>query len=187
MNKKLTVFLIICLFIIVVGGAYVLYGQLGSDVAPQQLSTVPPDETQAETHPAPAFTVYDAQGNPVSLADYAGTPVVLNFWASWCGPCQSEMPDFQEKFLELGDRVQFLIVNVTDGSRETVDTASSFIAQKGYTFPVFYDTDLAASNAYQAYSIPTTYFIDAQGNIIARATGAIDAATLQKGIDMILP
>jgi peroxiredoxin len=77
------------------------------------------------------------------------------------------------------------MVNVTDGSRETVDTAASFIDQKGYTFPVFYDTQLMASNAYQAYSLPTTYFIDAQGNIIARATGAIDGDILQQGIDMI--
>ena len=185
MDKKLTVFLIVCLIVVVLGGAYVLYGQLGDTVTPQQLATTPTEEAATETTPAPDVTVYTQEGTAVKLSDYLGKPIVLNFWASWCGPCQMEMPDFQETFLELGDRIQFLMVNVTDGSRETVDTAASFIAQKGYTFPVFYDTDLMASNAYQAYSLPTTYFIDAQGNIIARATGAIDGATLQKGIDMI--
>jgi len=76
-------------------------------------------------------------------------------------------------------------VNMTDGSRETVDTAAAFIAEKGYTFPVFYDTAQDVAVTYGVYSLPTTFFIDAQGHAVAQATGAIDAATLQKGIDMI--
>lgn len=71
------------------------------------------------------------------------------------------------------------------GSRETVETASSFIEEQGYTFPVFYDKDLDAAYTYGAYSLPTTFFIDAEGYGIAQATGAIDGETLQIGIDMI--
>ena len=97
-----------------------------------------------------------------------------------------EMPDFNEKYLEIGEEVQFLIINMTDGSRETVETASAFIAEQGYSFPVFYDTDQDAASTYGVYSIPTTYFIDADGSVIAQATGAIDAETLQRGIDMII-
>ena len=96
-----------------------------------------------------------------------------------------EMPDFNEKYLEIGEEVQFLIINMTDGSRETVETASAFIAEQSYSFPVFYDTDQDAASTYGVYSIPTTYFIDAEGSAIAQATGAIDAETLQRGIDMI--
>jgi len=110
----------------------------------------------------------------------------LNFWASWCGPCKMEMPDFQEKFLTLGDQVQFLMVNMTTG-RETLESASGFITEQGYTFPVFYDTQSEAAMTYGAYSLPTTYFIDQGGFAIAQATGALDSETLQKGIDMILP
>ena len=95
------------------------------------------------------------------------------------------MPDFNEKYLELGDEVVFLMVNMTDGKRETVESAAEFIAEKGYSFPVFYDKDSAAAIAYGAYSIPTTYFIDADGYALARASGTIDADTLQTGIDMI--
>lgn len=196
MNNKKVLLILVLVFVLLMGGAYVLYTQMSQGMDHPQLATQPqqtqpaggsvPTETQAPPV-APDFTVYDREGNAVKLSDYAGKPIVLNFWASWCGPCQIEMPDFQEKFEALGEDVQFLMVNMTDGSRETVDIASAFIEEKGFTFPVLYDTDLDAANTYGAYSLPTTYFIDSQGSAIARATGAIDGDTLQRGIDMITP
>lgn len=196
MNNKKVLLILVLVFVLLMGGAYVLYTQMSQGMDHPQLATQPqqtqpagasvPTETQAPPV-APDFTVYDLEGNAVKLSDYAGKPIVLNFWASWCGPCQSEMPDFQEKFEALGEDVQFLMVNMTDGARETVDIASAFIEEKGFTFPVLYDTDLDAANTYGAYSLPTTYFIDSQGSAIARATGAIDGDTLQRGIDMITP
>ena len=134
---------------------------------------------------APDFTVYDLEGNQVHLSDFFGKPIILNFWASWCGPCKMEMPDFNTAYATYKEEISFLMINMTDGSRETIETASSFITEQGYSFPVFYDTDYSAAITYSATSLPTTYFIDANGNLIAHAKGAIDADTLQKGIDMI--
>lgn len=159
----------------------------GQDViAPREESTEA-QETVAERSPAPDFTVQDAEGNPVKLSDFVGKPVVLNFWASWCGPCKSEMPEFDQVQAELGDEVQFLMVNLTDGSRETVATASKYIENQGFSFKVLYDTAGEGANTYGVYSIPSTYFIDAEGNAAAQATGVIDRDTLLRGIEMIHP
>ena len=192
MNGKMKLLLLVLAFALVLGGAYVLYTQLGDTVTPNQLATQPgageqtdPSGAQAPDRiQAPDFTVYDADGRAVKLSDYFGKPIVLNFWASWCGPCQSEMPDFQEKYLEHGENVQFLMVNMT-GGRETLDSAKGFIAQSGYTFPVLYDTQMDAAETYSVYSLPTTYFIDEEGYLVAQATGAISADLLRRGIDMI--
>jgi len=189
MKQKRTVLLLILVLVLLLAGASFLYAKLSKDTAPEQMAVTeqPEETTQPDIPPAPDFTVYDMDGNEVHLYDFVGTPLVVNFWASWCGPCQMEMPDFQEKFLELDGQVQFLMINMTDGSRETVETASAFIAEKGYTFPVFYDIDSDAAMTYGAYSLPMTFFIDAQGYAVTYATGAISGDTLQTGIDMIVP
>ena len=190
-NKNIVVILSL-VFILLMAGAYVLYHNLSGTVEGNQLivatqpsSTTAPTDTTEPLLLAPDFVVYDENGNEVHLYDYIGKPIVLNFWASWCGPCKMEMPDFNERYLQLGDEIHFLMINMTDGARETISTASAFIAEQGYQFPVFYDTTGSAAMTYGAYSLPTTFFIDAQGHAIAQAVGAIDADTLQQGIDMI--
>ena len=154
--------------------------------APAPATTIVPAETQEATNAAPDFTVYDIDGNGVKLSDFRGKPVILNFWASWCGPCKAEMPDLEAAFQTYGSDIQFVTVNLTDGSNETVDSASSYIAQQGYTFPVYYDTDIDAAMKYGVSAVPVSYFIDAEGRFVAWAQGAMDADMLQQGMDMVL-
>ena len=202
MKKKLSWIVVAVLLVGLIGGASVLYEKYSGEVEREQLAveeSVQSESSEAtenkeaedssaeeqELAMAPDFTVYDAEGNAVKLSDYIGKPTIVNFWASWCGPCQMEMPDFDEKYQELGSEVNFLMVNMTDGSQETLETAKAFLAEAGYSFPVYFDTDMDAAMTYGVNSLPSTYFIDAEGHAIAVAQGMIDAATLQQGIDMI--
>ena len=114
-----------------------------------------------------------------------GKPVVINFWATWCPYCVQEMPDFEAAYNKYKDRVTFMMLNMTDGA-ETINKASSFIDSKGYTFPVYFDVNQEAAYAYSATSLPVTYFIDADGNLIAYGRGMLDTASIEQGIGMIL-
>ena len=189
MKKKMILLALILAFVLLLGGAYTLYENLSGEVGNPSMSVQEEAETgdtSQNAQRAPDFTVEDAEGNSVSLSDMVGKPVVVNFWASWCGPCKSEMPDFEEKYGEYGDQITFMMVNMTDGGRETLDKAKNFVAESGYTFPVYYDTGMSAAIAYGVNTIPATYFIDAEGNAVAYGLGALNGETIQQGIDMLL-
>lgn len=212
MKNNRSVFIFILIIVFVIGGAGFLYNHLTKDLqmnpfvinensSKNELSqagnsdeeSLEPnslaDDTatkEQELESAPDFTVYDASGNEVKLSDFLGKPVVLNFWASWCGPCKSEMPGFDNLYQKYGDQVQFMMVNLTDGASETVESASSFISDNGYTFPVFYDSDSNGAYTYGISSIPTTFLINKKGELSAYAMGAISEEALENGIEMIL-
>ena len=199
MNKKQrTLVLLAAAFVLLLVLASLLYARLGGDsgrlmAESEPAGSTPAADPAADAAPtptpamAPDFTVYDADGEPVRLSDFRGTPVVINFWASWCGPCQSEMPAFDAAAAEYEGQVRFLMINLTDGSQETQATAQAFLDEQGYAFPVYFDLDLEAASAYGVYGIPVTYFVDAEGRAVAQARSAISAEVLEKGIGMILP
>ena len=138
-----------------------------------------------EKSPAKDFKVYDINDDEVNLFDFKGKPIVVNFWASWCPPCKREMPYFNEAYLEYKDQVVFMMVDLVDGRRETKDSGSSFIEEMGYEFPVYFDTEEDAAYTYWVTSIPTTLFIDKDGNIVKTHIGAMEKDALVSSIKLI--
>ncbi len=132
------------------------------------------------------FTVYDAQGNEVKLSDFYGKPIIINFWTTWCPYCVEEMPIFEQAYQKYGSEIQFLMIDCVDGQQETQAMGESFIQEKGFTFPVYYDTQGGASATYQVYSLPTSVFIDKDSYVVVYYPGAFTADMLQQGIDYIL-
>lgn len=192
--KKKTLLITLIALLVVLGVAGVLYPKLTAGMQSGQLANAtaeaaqqpteasePAESTEPEPIPAPDFTVLDWDGNEVKLSDYIGKPVVLNFWAHWCGPCQMEMPEFNAAYERLGGEVTFLMVH--EGA--AVDDGKAKVQDGGYTFPVVFDVDGYAGGIYGVTAYPTTFFIDADGNLQAYYMGAMDAALLQQGIDLI--
>jgi cytochrome c-type biogenesis protein len=142
-------------------------------------------ERAADAETAPDFTVFDIGGNAVKLSDFFGKPIVVNIWASWCPPCRAHMPDIDLVYEEMKGNVAFLMVNLTDGRRETVGSASAYIAENGYSFPVYYDTAREAVAAYGISSVPATLFIDRDGRVITEYKGRMSEAVLRANIALI--
>ncbi len=193
MKKNVLWILGVVALILIIAGSSILYDRLVLDYKPEYFSDVTTDEeksdTGEETNPevyvAPDFVVTDDDGNKVNLSQMKGKPVVINFWASWCPPCKAEMPHFEEMYKKYKDQVTFMMVDMTDGYQETVEDAKSHITEKGYIFPVYYDTEFSAAIEYSVSSLPTTIFVDKEGNIVTYAKGAIDGETLERGIELI--
>ena len=130
----------------------------------------------------PNFTLTDLSGKNVSLSDYKGKVVVLNFWASWCPPCKAEMPEFNEvdrEFKKSGDTV-LLAINMTDGRRETKKKVETFISEQKYKMRVLLDSEGKASNLFDIRYLPTTYVIDAEGTVTGQLVGGTTKNAVMK-------
>ena len=188
MTQKLKVGFGIAGFVLLIIAAVIAYNALKGRVPGDGLAAPTPEQSAADRQKAPDFSMTDSEGNTVKLSDLLknGKPIVLNFWASWCGPCKSEMPEFETVYKDLGGDVQFVMLNMTDGQRETKETAASYVAQQGYTFPVFFDTERqAGAYAYGITGIPTTFFIDKDGYIVSSWQSAMTEQNLRSKIDLI--
>lgn len=195
-NKKLILFVIgfLCFAIFLVS-SYLGYNSLKSKYSEKTITnkTEVTDNgnfknlNKEEKNMAKDFIVYDENLKAVKLSDFKGTPVVVNFWASWCPPCKSEMPSFNEmskKYNE--DEVTILMVNLTDGQRETISRAKQFIKDNNYNMKVLFDNKMDAANIYNISSIPRTIFIDKDGYIVKDDLGAITKEELENQIKLLL-
>ena len=132
------------------------------------------------------FKVYDREGNPVSLSDMAGKPVVVNFWATWCGPCKSELPAFQQAYETYGEDVVFMMVDMVQGRTETKAGAIEYVDGQGYTFPLYFDEDGTAVVAYEIAAVPASFFINEQGEVVTSHVGAMSFEQLEGYIQQLV-
>jgi peroxiredoxin len=134
---------------------------------------------------APAFTLTSVEGKKVSLADYKGKPVIINFWATYCGPCRLEMPWFEEFSHKYGAQgLSVLGIDDEDGVSPAQVKAA---AQKaGVTYPILLDSQQNASAYGLGDYLPVTYYIDAKGNVVEQTPGAPSKDTVEANIRKIL-
>lgn len=128
------------------------------------------------------FTLKDLAGKSVSLSEYKGKIVVLNFWATWCPPCRQEMPEFNELSKEFArdGKAVLLAVNMTDGRRDTKSKVADFIKANKYTMPVLLDENQSLANYFGVRYIPSTYIINASGKLTGQIQGGTTKAAVMK-------
>ena len=169
-----------------------------AEPASDEEETIPvkedPAETEKETEaaenvlPAIDFTLQDQYGNTHTLADYAGKTIFLNFWATWCPPCRNEMPEIQmlhEEFsAEEDPEVVILGVAAPDyGDEGSVEDITAFLEENGYTYPVLMDMTSDLFMSYGIFSYPTTFMIDANGNVFGYVTGQLNEEMMRSIIE----
>lgn len=177
MKSKKTIALIALLTLMIAGAAF-LYQKLGAGIRGEGPSVIPASSVPAEGQggesseteeirtPLPGTLSFtDPDGSTITLDKLRGKPLVINFWATWCGYCRKEMPDFLEIYQEYRESVQFVMLNVG----ETRAVASDFLAKNGWEdLPVYYDDlNLQMARAFGASGLPMTFFIDSEGYLAA--------------------
>jgi peroxiredoxin len=130
------------------------------------------------------FTLRDLDGNDVALNDFAGQPLIINFWATWCAPCRIEMPELQNAYEAYQDQdLMILAVNAQEEEQHVRD----FFAELGLTFKPLLDNDGQVGRAYGALGLPSTYFIDGSGEVTAVHRGILTGSQIEEYVAQILP
>jgi len=134
-------------------------------------------------HLAPNFTLPALHGSPVTLSSLRGQPVYVNFWASWCIPCQQETPGIIQMYHQYGSRIAFVGVNAT--ADDSAASARAFAKRFGIPYPVLLDTAGKAMSAYELIGMPASFFISAKGIIVARVVGAMTTTVMKQDFALL--
>ncbi|RDB61526.1 cytochrome C biogenesis protein [Gordonibacter sp. 28C] len=149
----------------------------------------------AQAAPLSDVTLVDQNGTEHKLSDYRGKTVFLNFWATWCGPCQREIPDIEALYRDRGENEGDLVVlgvanpktaDRPQNSDVSVDEVKAFIDKEGMTYPVLMDTSGQLFSAYSVRSFPTTFMIDKDGNVFGYVAGTLTADVMNSIVEQTM-
>lgn len=129
---------------------------------------------------SPRFELQGLSGESFSLADLNGKPALINFWASWCGPCRKEAPELVRLYEQYKDQIAFYAINMT--ADDSIAGAKAFVEEFKLPFPILMDENGAVTAQYRVKSIPTTFFVDGRGTIQSITTGLVASDSLEKQI-----
>lgn len=135
----------------------------------------------------PNFTLTTLDGQSVELADLKGKRVILNFWASWCGPCKAEMPHMENYYKAEKDKenVEIVAVNLTTAERNGVEGVQQFVEAYGLTFPILLDNKGSVQDTYEVITIPTTYMIGTDHKIAHKIVGPMDEKLMKELVNQL--
>ncbi len=156
----------------------------------EQLGTSQPDTDTTKGlgkgDTPPDFELTTVAGDQVKLSDLKGKKIILNFWASWCGPCKAEMPHMEQFYKNnKNENVEVIAVNMTTTEKMGVDAVKDFIKAYGLTFPIPLDQDGAVMDAYKIIPIPTTYLLNTDGTIGQQIIGPMDEKIMKQVVDTL--
>ncbi|PKM55121.1 MAG: hypothetical protein CVV00_05295 [Firmicutes bacterium HGW-Firmicutes-5] len=186
MKKWMTVLLMISVLTLAACSKEPEVNQVENEIQEEIMDETITQESATTSQPerevimAPEFTLTSSTGEAISLSDYRGKIVFLNFWTTWCKYCLEEMPDFQEAYEKYGDDLQILLVNVT--TDENTDRAGviDWYEQFDYTMPMVLDEDGDVTSQFTIPGYPTTYFIDRDGSVIAYYPGLMSTELIDE-------
>ncbi|NEW08605.1 TlpA family protein disulfide reductase [Paenibacillus sp. SYP-B3998] len=142
------------------------------------------EELPTVGYQAPSISLTGLDGNPYTLEELGDKPIVVNFWASWCGPCKLEAPELVRLYGKYKDEIEIYAVNVT--TSDTIEDAQDFAEEYGINFPILLDVDGEVSRKYQIKPIPTTFFINKDGVIMEKLYGVADPSSLENKFKQLL-
>ncbi len=178
MDTSRFVKVVLILAVTLLGTAWIVQSREEANIAPVDGLA----EAPMAGYAAPEFTLTSATGETVSLSDFRGKPVVLNFWATWCPPCRAEIPFFESVGQQYADQV--VVLGINDG--ESLTTINAFMTEFDMTYPVLLDSESRVTIQYRVMALPSTIFIDSDGIIQEVFPGIVNQAVLESRIEALL-
>ena len=195
MNKKILMLLAACVGLAIFLSVVLLYDRIFEKNLQEQLATTHGFEMPTTTAPPPTtkpgdvvpdFILTDRDGNSIDLVELKGKPMVIHFWASWNTDSTAGITYLEALKKQHGDDMHVLLVNLTDGEKETREAADAFLADKVYISQVCFD-DGSVAKKFNTKQVPMTFFMNAEGVAKAYIDRAIDQASMDRGLGTILP